>query len=907
MIERFSSRRAPLGGFLSEHLCGARRYDRIAGYFSSSIVEVAGEALESMAAGAVVRVVCNSELSPLDVATARAAKRAQYREWCASLPEDVTPKMRERLERLYAFLREGRLRVRVLPDACFGLVHGKAGVIERASGAPLAFIGSANESRRAWTLNYELVWTDTSPAGVAWVQEEFDALWSSPAAFDLADAVVQDIERQTRRTVIASVAEWQAAYEPDPAAPVVELPVYRRENGLWAHQKVFIKRAFEEHVRAGARLVLADQVGLGKTVQLALAAKLMALWGSDPVLVLAPRPLLTQWQDELWRLLAMPAAVWTGNRWVDEHGIAYPQQGVDALGQCPRRVGIVSSGLVTQSPDAAAVLARRQYECVILDEAHRARRRNLGPSHRARDEKPEPNNLLRFMYTVAQRTRSLLLATATPVQLDPIEAWDLLDMLGRNRAEVLGGQYSHWRTRAREGLDLVAGRKEPPEDVRDVWDWVRDPLPPAQEARDFGQIRARLGLTDRHSFAKAGDLGRLGPPDLARVRRLARDFFPDHNPYIRHIVRRTRDYLEDTIDPATHEPYLQPVRVRLFGERAEQVITLPPYLRGAYEQAEQFCRILGQRPGLNSGFLKTILLRRAGSTLVAGLQTARRMLGVVASEDDAEDDEDIETPATVSSLYPLTASEREALERFVALLAERPDEDPKALAVEEILCRGADGTAPWLDEGCIVFSQYYDSVRWLAGRLSERMPDEPIALYAGADRSGLMEGGTFTRAGRDAIKDRVQRGEQRLVLGTDAASEGLNLQRLGTLINLDLPWNPTRLEQRKGRIQRIGQTRAEVLVYNMRYRGSVEDRVHELLSGRLQAIRDLFGQLPDTLEDVWVLVAQRDEQRALEKIAEVPPSHPFELRYDRVDAVDWESCSQVLDSSSQLEKLRRGW
>jgi hypothetical protein len=149
--------------------------------------------------------------------------------------------------------------------------------------------------------------------------------------------------------------------------------------------------------------------------------------------------------------------------------------------------------------------------------------------------------------------------------------------------------------------------------------------------------------------------------------------------------------------------------------------------------------------------------------------------------------------------------------------------------------------------------------------------------------------------------------ELRLLVGTDAASEGLNLQEIGTLINLDLPWNPTRLEQRKGRIQRIGQVREEVFVYNMRYRDSVEDRVHQLLSGRLQGIRDLFGQIPDTLEDVWVLTALRDEERALEIIDAVPERHPFELRYDRIQPIDWESCSLVLDSHDQLDVLMRGW
>jgi superfamily II DNA/RNA helicase len=147
----------------------------------------------------------------------------------------------------------------------------------------------------------------------------------------------------------------------------------------------------------------------------------------------------------------------------------------------------------------------------------------------------------------------------------------------------------------------------------------------------------------------------------------------------------------------------------------------------------------------------------------------------------------------------------------------------------------------------------------------------------------------------------------RLAIGTDAASEGLNLQRLGSLINLDLPWNPTRLEQRKGRIQRIGQLRPEVLIYNMRYRDSVEDRVHQLLSERLSNIRNMFGQIPDTLEDVWVAAALKDEEEAKRVIDAVPKRHPFEMRYDRIESVDWESCSRVLDSVSQLEALRAGW
>ena len=92
MIQRYSSRRSPLKDFLATQLQGARRYDRIAGFFSSSLLEVAGEALERMTlVGGVtcVRVVCDSCFNPLDIQSARAARWGLRREWCASLPASL--------------------------------------------------------------------------------------------------------------------------------------------------------------------------------------------------------------------------------------------------------------------------------------------------------------------------------------------------------------------------------------------------------------------------------------------------------------------------------------------------------------------------------------------------------------------------------------------------------------------------------------------------------------------------------------------------------------------------------------------------------------------------------------------------------------------------------------------------
>lgn len=133
------------------------------------------------------------------------------------------------------------------------------------------------------------------------------------------------------------------------------------------------------------------------------------------------------------------------------------------------------------------------------------------------------------------------------------------------------------------------------------------------------------------------------------------------------------------------------------------------------------------------------------------------------------------------------------------------------------------------------------------------------------------------------------------------------LQRLSSLVNLDLPWNPTSLEQRKGRIQRIGKVRDEVYVYNMRYRDSVEDKVHKKLSDRLGRIKGIFGQLPDTLEDVWIDVARHQEEAAEQLIESFQEEHPFIDKYDRIADVDWESCSVVLDAQTQLNALLRGW
>ncbi|MEI8356137.1 MAG: hypothetical protein WCG31_08625, partial [Deltaproteobacteria bacterium] len=85
------------------------------------------------------------------------------------------------------------------------------------------------------------------------------------------------------------------------------------------------------------------------------------------------------------------------------------------------------------------------------------------------------------------------------------------------------------------------------------------------------------------------------------------------------------------------------------------------------------------------------------------------------------------------------------------------------------------------------------------------------------------------------------------------------------------------------------------------------DRVHDLLSSRLESITNMFGQLPDILEDVWIDIAIGEIEMARQTIDAVPVKHPFEIRYHKIDKVNWETCATVLDSNDRKKHLSRGW
>src|SRR5690606_16699431 len=89
-----------------------------------------------------------------------------------------------------------------------------------------------------------------------------------------------------------------------------------------------------------------------------------------------------------------------------------------------------------------------------------------------------------------------------------------------------------------------------------------------------------------------------------------------------------------------------------------------------------------------------------------------------------------------------------------------------------------------------------------------------------------------------------------ILLCTEAASEGLNLQTCGVLINHDMPWNPMRVEQRIGRIDRIGQVHEEVQIRNYFYKDTIEARVYQALAHRIGWFETVVGGLQPILTEV---------------------------------------------------------
>ena len=172
----------------------------------------------------------------------------------------------------------------------------------------------------------------------------------------------------------------------------------------------------------------------------------------------------------------------------------------------------------------------------------------------------------------------------------------------------------------------------------------------------------------------------------------------------------------------------------------------------------------------------------------------------------------------------------------------------------------------------MVFTQYTDTMDFLRGELQK---DSAMKLMCFSGRGGEIPGadGDWRQITRDDAKRRFRDGEAHVLLCTDAAAEGLNFQFCGALVNYDMPWNPMRVEQRIGRIDRLGQRYRTIRIVNLHYEGTVETDVYRALRDRIGLFQSVVGRLqpilarmPRTISETVLSGARRSRQEAAELV-----------------------------------------
>lgn len=867
------------------------RYDRSCAYFSSSVLAAAargfGPLIELLlrlgpaAPRPAVRLVVNEQLSREDVDALLdgGSSKGLERILLERLRDPVDALERDRLGMLAYLVREALLAVRVgVMRRGGGIVHAKFGIVTDQAADAVVFMGSGNESAQGLLGNYEELEITTSwsdPDRHRYYRERFEALWedrdADVATVTLPDAVRLQLvkyasepaakarpwaeQRMDERKRREATMRWQF---------VVEAPFLQQGDAscdatamvdLWPHQL----RVVEEAARAwpDGRL-LCDEVGMGKTVEAILVLRrLLAGRGVRRALLLVPAGIVKQWQDELRekgglvapRLEGQSVLVWPDG---SELRVAGLRQALE------QDVLIMSRELARLDQNAEVLLSSPPWDLVLLDEAHAARR--------ARQEEREFNSATLVLQLLRRlqlegRARGFLLLSATPMQTHPWEPWDLLSVLGEGAPWLSDFSYVRDYYAA---LPAIAAGTTPLQVTRDVERVVsRDELftpPPVPGA----QLAQRLAFAGRDERARLVAWLRTGAPLGRRMHRNTRETLRAY--YERGIL---------ALPPADRS--IVDCRFN-YQDDAERAVydSIAGYVTRRFEELEQ------EKPG--KGFVMTVYRRRAASSPHAlrrslerrreGLQRVIRVMAADALLDprdaldtlDLDDVPDTAEIGLISSALPtdprVAQSELRDVERILEGLAGLGSTDTKV----EVFLRALRTTT---DDGrpVLVFSEFADTVEYLRDAL---FPGYGAALGCYTGDGGLLwDGGGWKKVGRELVTTRLRDGDLRVLLCTDAASEGLNLQAAGAVINYDLPWNPSRVEQRIGRVDRIGQRAAAVRIVNLFLADSVDDRVYQVLRQRCGMFEHFVGAMQPVLAAARTMLLGRDrfDRLMLERVA----------------------------------------
>ncbi|NET09059.1 MAG: DEAD/DEAH box helicase, partial [Symploca sp. SIO2B6] len=326
-------------------------------------------------------------------------------------------------------------------------------------------------------------------------------------------------------------------------------------------------------------------------------------------------------------------------------------------------------------------------------------------------------------------------------------------------------------------------------------------------------------------------------------------------------------------------------------EVEDQAIALEPTREAdLYRQVSDYVRHfyrLAQRDERRAlGFLMTLYRKRLTSSFYAIQQSLQRRLDAlldqrssVLSDDDLAELDGVDDAIIDGLEFFMEPVHPEEIEYLESLLHqfESTGEDSKLAHFITILRQELAQR-----ESAITFTQYTDTMDFLREELRQ-LYGAQVSCYSG--RGGEMwRDGKWVVVPKEEIKRRFRDGEIKLLLCTESASEGLNLQTCGVLINYDMPWNPMRVEQRIGRIDRIGQTYSTVRIHNFYYDGTVEAKVYRRLRDRIDAFASVVGnlqpilaQVPTFIERATMSVDPLEEDVLLSEfdtVLDTPPLRP---------------------------------
>jgi hypothetical protein len=322
------------------------------------------------------------------------------------------------------------------------------------------------------------------------------------------------------------------------------------------------------------------------------------------------------------------------------------------------------------------------------------------------------------------------------------------------------------------------------------------------------------------------------------------------------------------------------LRVRLTAAESQMHDALMAYARLVWRQSSATAAA--------ARLAMTVLTRRACSStwsLARSVETRLRLLSgdcppdllqLALPFDGFAADDDSPSAELGSPGLSDVDEERRWLERVLRLAEQAHAHDSKIRALRRLLRRAG--------EPAIVFTEYRDTLHQLAAHLRDLAPV-------------LLHGGMPTNERQEAV-EQFAGGKARLLLATDAASEGLNLhQRCRLVINLELPWTPVRLEQRIGRVDRLGQTK-RVHAVHLLAAGTCEEASVAVLLARMRRVASVLGVMRG---------AASEQQFAGHVIGDEPDDLPDDADSPSLPSgvVVGDLRSAAVEEAARLEQVRR--